>query len=62
MWDRAAWQAFFAQGESFRPALSLLLRDGPEPVAYAVCDVEGAEGQVVQMGVRPAWRRRGLAG
>lgn len=33
------------------------------PIGYALCAVEGnTSGHIVQMGVRPLWRRRGLAG
>ncbi len=63
-WSEETWrQAFTGHGE-FRDDLSLLILHGREPVAYALCAVEAAEsdeGWILQMGVRPAWRRRGLA-
>ena len=47
----------------------MLILDGAEPVGFAICYVETpendqptGEGWIVQMGVRPAWRHRGLAG
>jgi len=66
-WDEDIWRQAFTGGAGFRPDLSLLLLQGREAVGYALChvEVEGAEdsadvGWIVQMGVRPAWRRRGL--
>jgi ribosomal protein S18 acetylase RimI-like enzyme len=61
-WTEEVWRRAFTGGDDFRADLSLLLLDGAEPVGYAVCAVEGEEGWIVQVGVRPAWRRRGLAG
>jgi ribosomal protein S18 acetylase RimI-like enzyme len=66
--DEAAWRHHFAnpQDPEFRPEHSLLLRAGNDPIAYAVCHTETAdpkppEAWITQMGVRPAWRRRGVA-
>jgi mycothiol synthase len=66
-WSEDTWRLNFTGGAGFRPDLSLLLLQGPEPVGFALCHVEaeGAEdpasvGWIVQMGVRPAWRKRGL--
>ncbi|MFQ5794698.1 MAG: GNAT family N-acetyltransferase [Candidatus Bipolaricaulia bacterium] len=68
--SKPAWHDHFAneEDEEFHPELSLLARDKDEPVAYAVCHVDvvddGAtvdEAWITQMGVRPAWRRRGIA-
>ena len=58
-----AWTHHFANPDSddFRPALSLLLKDGAEPAAFAVCHEEQAgEIWITQMGVRPSWRRQGF--
>lgn len=67
-WSEDTWRLNFTGGAGFRPDLSLLLLQGAEVVGYALCHVETecAEdpvgvGWIVQMGVRPAWRRRGLA-
>jgi len=67
-WSEETWRQAFTGGAGFRPDLSLLLLQGAEAVAYALShvEVESAEdpvgvGWIVQMGVRPAWRRRGLA-
>jgi ribosomal protein S18 acetylase RimI-like enzyme len=66
-WSEEVWRHNFIGGAGFRPDLSLLLLQGPEAVGFAICHVEteGAPdragvGWIVQMGVRPAWRRRGL--
>ena len=66
-WSEDTWRHNFSGGTGFRPDLSLLLQRGTEAVGFAICHVEteGAEeragvGWIVQMGVRPAWRRRGL--
>jgi len=67
-WSEEVWRHNFTDGAGFRSDLSLLLLQGTEALGFAVCHVEteGAEdpagvGWIVQMGVRPAWRRRGLA-
>lgn len=66
-WSEEVWRHNFTDGAGFRPDLSLLLLHGTEAVGFAICHVEmeGAQdragaGWIVQMGVRPAWRRRGL--
>jgi mycothiol synthase len=66
-WSEEVWRHNFTDGAGFRPDLSLLMLQGREAVGFAICHVEteGAEdragvGWIVQMGVRPAWRRRGL--
>jgi mycothiol synthase len=61
-WTEEVWRKAFTGHDSFRSDLSLLLLDGEEPAGYAVCAVEEGEGWIAQIGVRPAWRRRGLAG
>jgi mycothiol synthase len=66
-WSEETWRHNFTGGAGFRPDLSLLLLEDAEPVGFAICYVEteaapegDGEGWIVQMGVRPAWRRRGL--
>ena len=64
-----AWCHAFTGLEGFRADLSRLMLKGAEPAGYALCAVIWGEGErteregwVTQMGVRPAWRHRGLAG
>ena len=66
-WSEEVWRHNFTGGAGFRPELSLLLLRGTEPVGFAICHVEtegvqdpAGVGWIAQMGVRPAWRRRGL--
>lgn len=60
-WSEQTWRTAFATDPSFRPDLTMLLWRGDEPAGYALCDVEGEEGWIPQIGVRPAWRKQGLA-
>ena len=66
-WSEEVWVHNLTGGASFRPELSLLMLQGAEPVGFAACHVEteGAQdpaevGWIAELGVRPAWRRRGL--
>ncbi len=59
-WDEARWRASFTEPEVFSPEHSLVVMDGPEPAAFAVCWVEEGTGWITQMGVRAGWRGRGL--
>ena len=59
-WDEAHWRAAFAAGDGFRPDLSVVVLEGAEPAAFAVLWVEEGTGWITQMGVRPAWRGKGL--
>jgi mycothiol synthase len=68
-WSEETWRHNFTGGTGFRPDLSLLLVEGAGPVGFAICHVgadvspeAASEGWIVQMGVRPAWRNRGLGG
>jgi ribosomal protein S18 acetylase RimI-like enzyme len=56
----AYWQRYLAR-PSFRPELSLVAWDGDEIAGFCHCRLDGAVGTVRYVGVRPAWRRRGLA-
>ena len=63
------WCQVFTGLEGFRADLCRLLLEGDEPIGYALGAIVAAGGQgpeeegcISQMGVRPAWRRRGLAG
>jgi mycothiol synthase len=66
-WSEETWRHNLTDYPDFRPDLSLLVLDGAEGVAFAICHVEeegsrqpGGIGYIDQMGARPAWRRRGL--
>ncbi len=64
-WPEQVWVQNMTGFDEFRPDLSLLVLHAEQPVAYALCAVEAAEpevGFVVQMGVHPQWRKRGLGG
>ncbi len=66
-WDEATWRQALTGHSKFRADLSLLVTDGSAGVAYAICAVgepapdQRPVGWIVQLGVDPAWRRRGLA-
>jgi len=67
-WTEDVWRHNLTADASFRADLSLLIMDGPEPVGFAICHIEveadggpSGEGWIAQMGVRPPWRKRGLA-
>jgi ribosomal protein S18 acetylase RimI-like enzyme len=66
--SESTWTSAFLGYSHFRPDCSLLVMDGEVAAAYAVCGVEPAEhdpaqaeGWVNQIGVRAAYRRRGIA-
>lgn len=66
-WTEDIWCHNLTADADFRPDLSLLIMDGTEALGFAICHVEseggdkhGGEGWIVQMGVRPSWRNRGL--
>ena len=66
-WSEEVWVHNLTGGASFRPELSLLMLQGAEPAGFAACHVEteGAQdpagvGWIAELGIRPAWRRRGL--
>jgi mycothiol synthase len=50
------WIAWAAGGDDLRPEMSLLALHGELPVGFIVC----ADEWIVQVGVRPEWRGRGL--
>ena len=60
-WSEQTWRTAFTTDPSFRPDLTMLLWIGEEPAGYVLCDVDGEEGWIPQIGVRPAWRKQGLA-
>jgi ribosomal protein S18 acetylase RimI-like enzyme len=47
--------------DGFRPTLSVLARYLEEPVGFLTADVYSGLGWISQIGVVPAWRRKGLA-
>ena len=59
-YDEARWRASFASQTEFRADLSRVVLDGDEPAAFATLWLEEGVGWVVQIGVRPAWRGKGL--
>lgn len=61
-WTEAVWRQNFTGFDTFRPELSLMVMAGEQPAAYAVSAVESNQGWIVQMGVRPAFRNKGVGG
>jgi mycothiol synthase len=66
-WTEDIWCHNLTSDSDFRADLSLLIMDGSEALGFAVCHVEtegqnqlSSEGWIVQMGVRPSRRNRGL--
>ncbi|MGN9913087.1 GNAT family N-acetyltransferase [Phytohabitans sp. LJ34] len=59
-WPAERWVAWTAGDEEFRPQWSLLAAgpDGAGDAGFITC----AEGWVIQVGVVPAWRGRGVGG
>ncbi len=68
--DDERWARWFTGSRAFEPDLSWLVLDGDEVAAFLLsyfweADAVGSgvrEAFVGQLGVRPAWRRRGLGG
>jgi mycothiol synthase len=68
--DELRWSQRYTGAHSFEPDVSWLVLDGDEVAAYLLTyfwDADAAatgvrEAFVGQLGVRPAWRRRGLGG
>ena len=68
-WSEETWRHNLTDYPDFRADLSLLAMEGAEGVGFAICHVENegdpkseGTGWVSQMGVRPAWRKRGVGG
>ena len=68
-WSEDTWRHNFTDYPDFRADLSLLAMEGTEGVGFTICHAEnegdaqsGGTGWVSQMGVRPAWRERGVGG
>ncbi len=56
-WSQEEWIAWLETGgDDFRPELSLLAYQDDVPVGFIVC----ADRWIIQMGVRPEWRERGI--
>ena len=55
----AFWRRYLAR-PAFRPELSLVAWAGEEIAGLCHCRLDGAVGTIRYVGVRPAWRRRGL--
>jgi mycothiol synthase len=68
--DEQEWSRWYVPVTTFRPEVSWLVLDGEEVVGYLLThfwEADAAatgvrEAYVGQLGVRPAWRRRGLGG
>jgi mycothiol synthase len=56
VWNAEQWVEWATGDEGFHPAMSLLARDGEQPIGFIVCD----NAWIVQVGTRPEWRGRGL--
>jgi mycothiol synthase len=57
IWSAAEqWIEWATGDDGFHPQMSLLARDGGQPVGFIVCD----DAWIVQVGTHPAWRGRGL--
>ena len=56
-WSAEQWIEWATDDEDFRPDMTLLARAGGQPAGFVL----GAEGWLVQVGVHPEWRGRGLA-
>src|SRR5215212_2369204 len=57
VWSTREWIEWVSGDETFLPELSLLVYRGGQPIGFIVCGEEW----IVQVGVRPEERRRGLA-
>ncbi|MGB2895250.1 MAG: GNAT family N-acetyltransferase [Anaerolineales bacterium] len=56
-WSQEEWMAWLdTDDDDFQPEISLLARHDDFPIGFVVC----ADRWVVQMGVRPDWRERGI--
>lgn len=56
-WSQEEWMVWLAtDDDDFRPELSLLAYQDDVPVGFIVC----ADRWIVQIGVRPKWRERGI--
>jgi mycothiol synthase len=55
-WSAEQWITWATGDDGFHPQMSLLARDGEQPVGFIVCD----DAWIVQVGTHPAWRGRGL--
>ncbi|MFQ5434879.1 MAG: GNAT family N-acetyltransferase, partial [Anaerolineae bacterium] len=60
-WTEDVWRPFYTNYDEFWPDWSLLLMAGDTAVAYAIVHLEPEGPWIVQMGVRQAYRRQGLA-
>lgn len=63
-WDEPTWRANLTGYSGFWPNYSLLLLDSGIPIGFAICAADEdnpALGWIVQLGICPTWRGRGLA-
>lgn len=64
-WDHVTepyeeWLHYLVEAESFDPTIWFLAWDGAEPAGVAICRLRDGLGWVAVLGVRRAWRKRGL--
>jgi ribosomal protein S18 acetylase RimI-like enzyme len=63
-WSFEEWAHAYVEPSSFDPGLWLLAWSGDEPCGVAICHVHATDpalGWIAVLGVRRAWRRRGIA-
>ena len=67
-WPAQRWIDWISGYDDFRPDLAFLALEGGEAAGFIVCEVDAASelpagrraGWIVQVGVRPGWRGRGI--
>ena len=67
-WPAQRWIDWISGYDDFRPDLTFLALEGGEAAGFIVCEVDAASeppagrrtGWIVQVGVRPRWRGRGI--
>jgi GNAT superfamily N-acetyltransferase len=63
-WSYEEWAHAYVEPSSFDPDLWLLAWSGEDPCGVAICHVHATDptlGWIAVLGVRRAWRRRGIA-
>ncbi|HJZ49055.1 MAG TPA: GNAT family N-acetyltransferase [Roseiflexaceae bacterium] len=55
-WSAERWIEWATGDTGFHPQMSLLAKQGEQPVGFIVCD----DAWIVQVGTHPSWRGRGL--
>lgn len=61
-WSKEQWVTWVSGDPAFRPDLSWVAIEQGQPVGFVTNEQESAQiGYIIQIGVHPQWRRRGLA-